>query len=160
MSLDTLANVKSRLGVTTSADDSLLALFQDSADKWIANYIGRDLEGGTFTEYHPGNSAFVHLQHFPVATVTSVKVDPAYVFGASTALPASAYVVHSDRGVIQSLAGAFADGAVRAGLSQSDLGFWTNSPRVVQVVYTVATGAVPGAVKEAYAQLVGTCTGG
>src|SRR5262249_40949414 len=143
MSLDTLANVKARLGVTTSADDAMLALFQDSADKWVSNYIGRDLAGGTFTEYHPRNSAFLHLQRFPVASVTSVRVDPAYVFGPETGLPAAAYVVHADRGVIQSLTGAFADFAARWGLSQNDVAFWARSPRVVQVVYTVTTGAVP-----------------
>ena len=32
---------------------------------------------------------------------------------------------------------------------------WTRGPRVVQVVYATATGAVPNDVKEAYARLVG-----
>src|SRR5204862_218668 len=57
MSLDTLANVKLRLGVTTSADDSLLSALMDSADEWVAQYCGRDFAGGTFTEHHPAGGA-------------------------------------------------------------------------------------------------------
>ena len=37
--------------------------------------------------------------------MTSVKVDPAYVFGADTVVPTSRYVVHPDRGVIQAVGG-------------------------------------------------------
>src|SRR5437667_11251123 len=105
MSIDTLANVKARLGITTSADDTLLGLLQNSADRWVSNYCGRDFGGGTYTEYHPGGSEFVHLRNFPVQSVTTVKVDPSYGFGASTVVDPSAYVAHLDRGVVQSLAG-------------------------------------------------------
>src|SRR3954449_9666511 len=125
MSLDTLANVKLRLGITTSADDSLLSALMDAADQYVAGYCGRDFAGGTFTEYQPGGEPFAFLRNYPVQAVTSVKVDPAYGFGADTVLAATAYVVHTDRGVIQSLAGPFAGG-----------------PRAVQVVYVTATGAV------------------
>src|SRR5438552_19155157 len=108
MSLDTLANVKTRLGITTSADDALLGLLQNSADQWISNYCGRDFGGGTYTEYHPGGSEFIHLRNFPVQSVSSVKVDPGQVFAAGTAWSPTAYVVHNERGVIQSVVGPFA----------------------------------------------------
>src|SRR5947199_5288758 len=94
MSLDTLANVKSRLGVTTAADDTLLGLLQNSADQWITNHCDRDFAGGTFTEYLPGGSEFVQLRNYPVTAVTSVKVDPAYAFGSDTVVSPTAYVVH------------------------------------------------------------------
>jgi hypothetical protein len=139
MSLDTLANVKSRLGITTSADDTLLGLLQDSADAAIANYCNRDFAGGTFTEYYPGGSRFVHLRNFPVSSVTSVKLDSTYTYGAETVVPSTDYVVHLERGVIQSTAGAFLP----------------SEPRVIQVVYATATSQVPADVKEAYARLVG-----
>src|SRR5437763_14225699 len=100
MSLDTLANVKLRLGVTTSAADSLLSAPMGAADELVAGFCGRDFAGGTFTEYHPGGEPFAFLRNYPVASVTAVKVDPAYAFGADTVLPATAYVVHTDRGVI------------------------------------------------------------
>ena len=154
MALDTLANVKTRLGITLSGDDSLLSLLQDSADAFIKNYCERDFEGGTFTEYHPGGSEFVHLRNYPVLAVASVNVDAAYVFGAATLVPATAYVVHTDWGVIQSLWGPILPHA-RLGLVNAEVSFWTRGPRVVQVVYTVATGQVPSDVREAYARLTG-----
>lgn len=154
MSLDTLANVKARLGVTTSADDTLLGLLQDAADQAVANYCNRDFAGGTFTETFPGGSEFVYLRNFPVASVTSVKVDPAYGFGADTVVPTTAYAVHAERGVVQALGGPFLPGE-RAGLVNADVRGWTAGPAVVQVVYATATGQVPADVKEAYARLVG-----
>jgi len=154
MSLDTLANVKARLGITTSADDTLIGLLQDSADQAVANHCARDFAGGTFTEYHPGGSEFVHLRNYPVDTITSVKVDPAHAFGPETLVSASDYVVHTDRGVIQSLTGPFLPRS-RPGLVNAEIRTWTRGPRVVQVVYSTATGQVPADVKEAYARLVG-----
>jgi len=154
MSLDTLANVKARLGITGSADDTLIGLLQDAADTAIANACNRDFAGGSFTEYFPGGSEFVHLRNFPVASVTSVKVDPAHAYGADTVVPTTAYVVHTDRGVIQSLGGPFLPGE-RHGLVGADVHAWTADPRAVQVVYATATGQVPADVQEAYARLIG-----
>lgn len=154
MSLDTLANVKARLGITSSSDDTMLGLLQNSADTAIANYCNRDFEGGTFTEYFPGGSEFVHLRNFPVSSVTTVKVDASRAFGSETVVSASDYVVQSDRGVIQSVAGPFLP-SKRDGLVNSNISIWTRGPRVVQVVYTTATSSVPNDVKEAYARLVG-----
>ena len=154
MSLDMLANVKARLGVTSSADDTLLGLLQSSADAAVANYCNREFEGGTFTEYFSGGSEFVPLRNFPVTAVTSVKVDPAHAFGADTVVPATAYVVHAERGVVQALGGPFLPGG-HGGLVNADVREWTGGPRVVQVVYTTATGQVPADVQEAYARLVG-----
>ena len=107
MSLDTLANVKTRLGVTTSADDTLVGLLMDAADAWVLNYCGVNFAGGTFTEYFPGNVESLQLANFPVAAVTSVKVDSAQAFGSDTVVAATSYVVHSERGVIQSKVGPF-----------------------------------------------------
>ena len=155
MSLDTLANVKTRLGISGSTDDTLLALLQDSADAWIANYTGRDFAGGTFTEYFSGHGEFLHLANFPVTAVTSVKVDPSETFGSDTAIASSSYALHSERGVIQSKVGPFVGSDRRPGLVNAETANWTASPRAVQVVYTTATNAVPNDVKQAYAQLIG-----
>jgi hypothetical protein len=154
MSLDTLANVKTRLGIVTSADDSLIGLLQNSADKWISNYCGRDFGGGTYTEYHPGGSEFVHLKNFPVQSVTSVNIDLGYVFGSNTMLSTTAYVVHAERGVIQSLVGPFAPRMDRQGLVNRHVYNWTKGPRVIQVIYTVSAG-VADDILEAYALLIG-----
>ncbi|HLW66885.1 MAG TPA: phage head-tail connector protein [Gemmataceae bacterium] len=154
MSLDTLANVKTRLGITTSADDTLIGLLQDSADSWIGNYCGRDFIGGTYTEYFPGNTEFLTLANFPVTSVTSVNVDPAEVFGSNTIIDPSTYVVHSERGVIQSKVGPFVAPYRNPALVNADRAIWTRSPRAVQVIYSTATGNVPNDVKEAYAQII------
>ena len=154
MALDTLANVKARLGITGSTDDTFIGLLQDSANLAIANHCNRDFEGGTFTEYFAGGSEFVHLRNFPVSTVTSVKVDASRAFGSETVVTSSDYVVQTDRGVIQSVAGPFLP-SKREGLVNTDINIWTRGPRVVQVVYTTATSSVPNDVKEAYARLVG-----
>ena len=154
MSLDTLANVKSRLGIATSADDTLIGLLQSSADSWIGNYCGRDFVGGTYTEYFPGNTEFLTLANFPIVSVTSVNVDPAQVFGPSTIIDPSTYVVHSERGVIQSKVGPFVSQYRNPGLVNADRGIWTRSPRAVQVIYGTATNNVPNDVKEAYAQII------
>lgn len=154
MSLDTLSNVKARLGITSSSDDTMLGLLQNSADSAIANYCNRDFEGGTFTEYFPGGTEFVHLRNFPVSSVTSVKVDASRAFGSETVVTSSDYVVQSNRGVIQSVAGPFLP-SKRDGLVNSDISIWTRGPRVIQVVYSTATSSVPNDVKEAYARLVG-----
>lgn len=154
MSLDTLANVKTRLGVSGTADDSLLNLLIDSAEDWIANWCGRDFAGGSFTEYFPGNVEFLHLANFPVTALTSVKVDPAGAFGADTVIASSNYAVHTERGVIQSKVGPFVAVALRDGLVNADRDAWTRSPRSIQVVYSTGT-TVPDDVKEAHAQMVG-----
>jgi uncharacterized phiE125 gp8 family phage protein len=154
MSLDTLANVKSRLGISGSTDDTLLGQLMDSADRWIAEFTGRHFEGGTFTEYFPGNVTLLHLSNYPVTAITSVKVDPSQGFGAATVLATTSYVAHLERGVIQSKVGAFVAAAAGA-LVNADRDDWTRSPRAVQVVYTTATSNVPADVKEAYALLVG-----
>jgi len=153
MSLDTLANVKLRLGVTASDDDSLLAALMDSADQFVAEFCGRDFGGGSFTEYHPGDTAVAFLRNYPVQSITSVKVDPAYGFGSETVRPATAYVVHFDRGIVQSLTGPFLP--LWAGLPVFNMPAWMRAPRVVQVVYATATGTVPADVREAYALLIG-----
>lgn len=154
MSLDTLANVKTRLGVSGSADDSLLNLLIDSAEDWINNWCGRDFAGGSYTEYFPGNVEHLLLANFPVTAVTSVKVDPAGAFGSDTIIASSAYAVHSERGVIQSKVGPFVAVSQHAGLVNADRNVWTRSPRAVQVVYSTGT-TVPDDVKEAHAQLIG-----
>ena len=79
----------------------------------------------------------------------SVKADAGYGFGADTVVPATAYVLHPERGVIQSLAGSFLP------VPLPDVAPWGYGPRNVEVVYATATGAVPADVKEAYALLIG-----
>jgi hypothetical protein len=146
MPLETLADVKVSLLISGTGDDALLTRLLGAADGFIADYTGRDFAGGTFTETHAGGHSLVFLRNFPVSSVTSVKVDAARQFGAETTRPADSYFVHAGRGMIESVAGPFL--RPRTG-SRDD---W---PGTVQVVYSTPTVAVPAAVRQACAELVG-----
>lgn len=144
--IDTLNNVKAAMLVSGSGDDDLLVRLMGGADAFIAEHTGRDFDGGAFTELHPAGRTTLFLRNFPVTSVTSVKVDPARQFGSDTVRAADTYVLHADRGLIESLTGPFL--APRSGIRDD----W---PAAVQVVYATATGAVPAPVQEAFGQLVG-----
>jgi hypothetical protein len=105
--IDTLSNLKAALLVSGTGDDTLLNRLMDGADAFVALHTGRDFAGGTFTETHPAGRAVLFLRNYPVTGVTSVKVDPARQFGADTVRAADAYVLHADRGLIESLTGPF-----------------------------------------------------
>lgn len=138
MSLDTLSNVKARLGIVTSADDALLNMLRDSGDGYIAQYCGRSFEAGTFTEWHDGGSTTVRVRNYPVAAVTSFRVDPSSAFATATEVAATDYFVDGERGLILSQRGPFPRSVTPS----------------VRVVYTT-TAAVPADVRQAYAELVG-----
>ena len=149
MPIDALADVKISLAVSGTGDDALLAEIQSAADSFVETFCGRSFSGGTFIEGHPGGGHLLFLTNFPVAGVSSVKVDATRAFASDSLIPASAYVVHADRGVIELLDGTFVP----------TLPGWNVGPRAfpgaVQVIYTTATGAVPAAIARAYAELIG-----
>ncbi len=138
--LDDLSNVKQVLGITTSDDDDLLEELQTMADESITQVCGRTFTGGTFTEYFAGGERLLFLTNYPISAITSVKVDPAGVFGAETVRDPETYVLHADRGVVEKRSGSF-------GVS--------GEPRSVQVIYTTAADAVPPPVARASAELIG-----
>jgi len=145
--LDTLANVKTALKIATTDDDTTLNRLLDAADSFIAAHTGRAFAGGSFTETHAGNTTLLFLRNYPVSAVSSVRVDAARQFGTDTILATTTYVLHADRGVIESVGGVFLRSRGRRGSA--------GAPGTVQVTYSTATEAVPGAVKEAFSQLIG-----
>jgi hypothetical protein len=148
MPVDTLTNVKTALGVTGTGDDTLLTQLQAVADSFVETFCGRSFAAGPFTEYHPGGSRVVFLTNYPVAAVSSVRVDPDHDFAAETEMPADDYVVHPTRGVVEHRHGPFVpmvfEWAVRT----------DQFPEAVRVTYTAA-GVVPATVSRAYSELVG-----
>jgi uncharacterized phiE125 gp8 family phage protein len=144
--LDTLADVKTSLLISGSADDALLTHLMEAADAFITEFTGRDFAGGTFTETHPAGRSLVFLRNWPAVSVVSLKVDSSRRFGEETAWPPDWYVVHADRGVIESVRGPF----LRPSAAGRD-----DWPAAVQVEYTTATDAVPPAVKQAFRELIG-----
>ncbi|MBA4191857.1 MAG: hypothetical protein C0467_28085 [Planctomycetaceae bacterium] len=144
--IDTLANVKTSLLISGTTDDALLNRLLDAADGFIAEFTGRDFAGGTFTETHVAGRSLVFLRNYPVAAVTSLKVDSSRQFGSDTLRTADTYIVHAERGVIESVCGPF--------LRPRD-GHRDDWPAALQVVYDTATSAVPAAVKQAFCELIG-----
>lgn len=140
MAIDTLANVKTHLGIAGSTDDALLAELQAAADDFITRHCGRSFDGGSFTEDLPGGSRVLVLTNYPIDAVTSVSVDPARAFGPETVVPSDEYFVRPDDGTVETLGAPFG----RAG-----------APGAVRVVYTTPTDSVPASVTRAYAELVG-----
>jgi hypothetical protein len=140
MAIDTLANVKTLLGVTGTTDDALLTKLQAAADDFVTRHCGRAFDGGSYTEDLPGGSRVLVLTNYPIHAVTSVNVDPTRTFAPATVVPSTEYFIHPDDGTIESLGTAFG----RVG-----------EPGVVRVVYTTAANSVPQSVALAYAELIG-----
>jgi len=140
MAIDTLANVKTHLGVTGTSDDTLLGKLQAAADDFITRHCGRAFDGGSYTEDLDGGARVLVLTNYPIQAVTSVSVDSTRTFGAGTVLPSDQYFVHPDDGTIETLGAPFG----RVG-----------EPGTIRVIYTTATGSVPQAVCRAYAELIG-----
>ena len=86
------------------------------------------------------------LRNFPVDTLTSLKVDAARQFGPETVRAIDTFVVHSSRGVIESVDGPFL---------KPRPGHTDDWPRALEVVYSTPTSQVPASVKEAFCQLIG-----
>ena len=149
MALATLSDVKTHLGITTAADDTLLAQLQTSADDFVEQYCGRSFAGGSFTEDHSGGARMAFLRNYPVTAVTSVKVDPDRAFGTETVLDPADYYVHADRGVVEALGGPFVPSRPGWRVGADDF------PGAVRIAYTTATGQVPAAITRAYAELIG-----
>jgi hypothetical protein len=149
MPLETLENVKLALAIGTGDDDGLLTQLQKAADGYIETYCGRNFRGGTFTEFHPGGRSLVFLKNWPVATVTSLRVDEGGEYDDDTEMPTSEYRVHPERGVIECLEVSFVPR-----LSGYDPG--PNAfPRAVRVTYTTLTDEVPDVVARASVELIG-----
>lgn len=149
MALDTLANVKQALAVTGTTDDALLGQLQAAADSFIETFCGRTFAGGTFIEYHPAGAKVIFLTNYPVAGITSVRVDASRGFDPSTTLPADRYVLHPARGVVASDDGPFVPSL--PGWEVPADAF----PNAVRVEYTTAANQVPAAVGRAYTELIG-----
>lgn len=77
--LDTLANVKSRLGITTTDDDSFLTnqinLISDTIEAYCRRKFSESDWIETFYESDVGHPYILQLYHYPITEVTSLEVD-------------------------------------------------------------------------------------
>lgn len=125
-----------------AGDADLVARVAAAADQAVRRHLGRDFTAGPFTEYHPAGARLLFLSQYPVATVSSVAVDVTRAFPIESIRPVSSYLVHPNRGVIESPDGPF----------MPTLPGWTvrsdDYPNAVRVIYT-AIDSVPDSVKQA-----------
>jgi uncharacterized phiE125 gp8 family phage protein len=146
MALITQSDLKTALLITSSSDDAVLTRLQTVAEAFVEQHTGRSFAGGTFTETQPAGKSLIFLRNFPVSSVTDVRVDPTRAFGSDTIRDPTTYVVHADRGVIESVAGPF--------LNPRPGHRWDDWPEAVRVTYSTPTAQVPAAVTEAVSELV------
>ena len=83
-------NIKLMLGITTSGQDSLLALVKAAVEQYVKTYTGRDLLVASYTEYYDGDgTGNLRLNQRPIVSVTSIHADPARNFASASLIPAS-----------------------------------------------------------------------
>ncbi len=140
MSIESIDDVKLGLLIVGVADDALIAQLQTAADGYFDTHCGRSFVGGTFTEFFAGGSRVLLLRQYPVLAVASVHIDALGDFGVQTLRDPQTYVLHTERGAIESRNDAFSS---------------AQYPRAVRVIYSTATGAVPADVSRAYIELIG-----
>lgn len=76
MSLVSVSEYKVSLSIDPADQnaDSLLTIYQSEIEGWVKNYIGRDLETATYTEYYDGNGTNeLILNQYPVTSVTKIE---------------------------------------------------------------------------------------
>lgn len=86
--LTTTANLKTLLGISSTSQDSLLALIKASVEQFAKTYTGRDLLVTAYTEYYDGDDgAILRVNQHPIVSVTSIHTDPARDFEAASLVP-------------------------------------------------------------------------
>lgn len=94
MALTTVSNVKTKLGISGSTEDTVLTALVAQSEAVILRWLNRNIEQATYTEYPRGyGSQTLRLRQQPVASITSVHVDPQRQFAASTLLATSEYTL-------------------------------------------------------------------
>lgn len=89
MTLTSLGSVKTAIGVTGNAEDTLLNQLIVQADRLIKNYCRYALESASYTEYPQGyGNRFLDLRQQPVTAIASIYQDPNRLFPADTLLTA------------------------------------------------------------------------
>jgi len=138
MAWTTLAKVKEYLGITGTADDTLLTDLLTRLQEAADSYLDRKIEQASYTEQYDGDGTDRLLtRQWPIISVTSVYDDVDRVFGSDALIAAADYVVYKDRGIIQ------LDGLTFASGIQN-----------VKVIYSAGYGTVPTDLVQALIELI------
>ncbi len=83
-------DLKVLLGISSSNQDSLLALIKASVEQYAKTYTGRDLLVASYTEYYDGDGGSVlRLDQSPIISISSISIDAARIFAAASLIPAT-----------------------------------------------------------------------
>ncbi|HIJ66810.1 MAG TPA: hypothetical protein HPP51_00805 [Planctomycetes bacterium] len=131
----TLADVKTRLGITETDSDELLNRIIAGIEQYFNSYTYRVLilNSTDATEYYTGCGDHIHLKRYPVKSITSIKESIDYDFDNATALTSN-----TDYRLL---------GGGKDGIIYRMYGEFYSTPDSVQVVYAggyVAAGQTPG----------------
>jgi hypothetical protein len=86
------SDLKTMLAITTSGEDTMLALLKAAGEKFVKTFCGRDfiIPSTPYTEYYDGDGSNVlRLDQAPIVSVTSIHSDPARLFESASLIPAS-----------------------------------------------------------------------
>lgn len=154
----TLAQLKARLSITNTSDDTRLSNLIVGYSGVVSSYCGRKFEQATYTEYLDGTgSESLWLPNWPVTTpmdaANGIWVDPLRKFGASTKLTEDA-PSSSTQGDYFIVPGEASQGEVirlGSGLVPGGAGGWPRGRQTIKVTYQAgyAQASIPGPVVEA-----------
>ncbi len=86
-------DIKTLLGITSSSQDTLIALVKANVEAWVKNYCGRDFLATDYVEYYDGDdSNQLRLLQRPVNTITEIKCDPARLFVDASIIPTTDFI--------------------------------------------------------------------
>ena len=73
--INALATYKTYLKVTGATLDTPLTALAEEAEGYVKDYLNRDIESATYTEYYDGSGrSLLTLNQYPITTLTSVSV--------------------------------------------------------------------------------------
>lgn len=153
MALTTVANVKTKLGISSSTHDTVLTTLVEQVDTMILKWLGRNIEQSSYTEYPDGYSGKrIRLKQQPATAITSVRVDALRQFTAANTLLAENVDYKLVNGMLYRLNGVWpATRENRWGLLADAQ---VPSVGLIQVVYTAGYNPVPADVTLAADMLV------
>lgn len=142
MSLTSLSNVKTKMGLSVSTYDDVLNALIVQVDTTIKNHLGRSIEEASYTEYPFGyGTKRLRLKEKPVTAITSVRVDTSRLFTASNTLLTVDVDYKLIDGMLFRLNGTWPPAV------ENKWGLLTNavvpSTGIIQVVYTAGYSTVP-----------------
>lgn len=91
MALVSLVTAQSLLGSNDVTDANQLTAVLSAVDRIVKEYVGQEIESGTYTEYYAGNNTpYLVLRQRPVISITSICEDSFGLYGFGTdAFPSS-----------------------------------------------------------------------